>query len=319
MPRVGQGSIHLVRIAGIDVFLHWSWFVVAALEMVARSGHYSSFLWNGIEYFALFGIVLLHELGHSLACRQVGGTADRIMLWPLGGVAYVKPPQRPGATLWSIAAGPLVNIALVPILFAMGWMGRTLGWATTRPNAYLFLVWIIIINGILLCSNLLPIYPFDGGQILRSLLWFFMGRSRSLMVAAVLGVTAVLGMVGSACFLGYILWRHSWWLLLVAAFMLMSCWGGIKNALLLRRSEKLTRRSSVACPGCGESPMKGPLWKCSECGQGFDTFEANAVCPNCGAQYPNTMCVECQQMYPMNGWIAKAYCGVSVGDPTNPQ
>ena len=56
--------------------------------------------------------MLTHEFGHALACRSVGGTADNIMLWPLGGVAYVNPPQRPGATLWSIAAGPLVNVAL---------------------------------------------------------------------------------------------------------------------------------------------------------------------------------------------------------------
>ena len=68
---------------------------------------------NVLEYLALFGIVLLHEFGHALACRQVGGTADRIMLWPLGGVAYVNPPSRPGATLWSLAAGPLVNVAAI--------------------------------------------------------------------------------------------------------------------------------------------------------------------------------------------------------------
>ena len=49
---------------------------------------------------------MLHEFGHALACRQVGGQADLIVLWPLGGVAYVNPPPRPGALLWSIAAGP---------------------------------------------------------------------------------------------------------------------------------------------------------------------------------------------------------------------
>src|SRR3712207_8436443 len=48
--------------------------------------------------------------------RSVGGTAEHIMLWPLGGVAFVRPPERPGAQLWSIAAGPLVNVALIPIL-----------------------------------------------------------------------------------------------------------------------------------------------------------------------------------------------------------
>src|SRR5204862_5485748 len=80
-----------------------------------RAGRYSSLTWNILEYLALFLIVLLHEYGHALACRQVGGTANQIVLWPLGGVAYVNPPPRPGPTLWSIAAGPLVNLALLPI------------------------------------------------------------------------------------------------------------------------------------------------------------------------------------------------------------
>ena len=109
MTGLRQGSIHLFRFAGIDLFLHYSWFLVALIEINSRSKSYSSISWNILEYLALFLIVMMHEFGHALACRQVGGTANRIVLWPLGGVAYVNPPQRPGATLWSIAAGPLVN------------------------------------------------------------------------------------------------------------------------------------------------------------------------------------------------------------------
>ena len=82
-----QGAIRLFRLAGIDVFLHWSWFVVALFELQVRRSEYASPLFNVLEYLALFGIVTLHEFGHSLACRQVGGTAERIVLWPLGGVA----------------------------------------------------------------------------------------------------------------------------------------------------------------------------------------------------------------------------------------
>ena len=59
---------------------------------------------------------MMHEFGHALACRQVGGQANRIVLWPLGGIAFVSPPPRAGAMLWSIAAGPLVNLLLAPIL-----------------------------------------------------------------------------------------------------------------------------------------------------------------------------------------------------------
>src|SRR2546430_14926764 len=147
MPSVRQrqGSIHLFRAKEIDVFLHWSWFLMAAYEFSTRKGQYSSPLWNLLEYLALFVIVLLHEFGHALACRQVGGTSDQIMLWPLGGVAYVNPPPRPGATLWSIAAGPLVNVALLPVLFGIGTLSRSLGWAVTFPNFHALLraIWFI--------------------------------------------------------------------------------------------------------------------------------------------------------------------------------
>src|SRR5438874_7212938 len=133
MRTAPQGSIHLASVAGIDVFLHWSWFLVAAYEIANRTRNYSSLAWNAAEYLGLFLIVLLHEFGHALACRQVGGTADRIVLWPLGGVAYVSPPQRPGATLWSIAAGPLVNVALLPVLIFLSGVSGTLGGAAAMP------------------------------------------------------------------------------------------------------------------------------------------------------------------------------------------
>src|SRR5271157_5810685 len=191
MPNVRQGSIHLFRLAGVDLFLHWSWFVVAAIEIESRQGRYSSLVWNVVEYLSLFLIVLLHEFGHAMACRQVGGTANQIVLWPLGGVAYVSPPQRPGATLWSIAAGPLVNVALLPVLYGAVAMSRSMGWAETMPDAYMLVRAVFYIDVSLLVFNMLPIYPLDGGQILRSLLWFALGRGRSLMVATVLGMLGV--------------------------------------------------------------------------------------------------------------------------------
>src|SRR5437899_7726447 len=136
MPTGQQGSIRLFRFAGIDLFLHWSWFLVAAFEISGRSRQYSSVTWNVLEYLALFLIVMLHEFGHALACRQVGGRANQIVLWPLGGVAYVDPPPRPGATLWSIAAGPLVNVALLPVLIVLVRLSRSSGWALAAPDAY---------------------------------------------------------------------------------------------------------------------------------------------------------------------------------------
>jgi Zn-dependent protease len=138
MPTGRQGSIHLFRFSGIDVFLHWSWFLVAAYEIQTRKGSYSSVTWNVLEYLALFLIVLTHEFGHSLACRQVGGRADRIVLWPLGGVAYVDPPPRPGATLSNIAAGPLVNVVLIPVLGIALIASRSSGMMGSSRDLYAF-------------------------------------------------------------------------------------------------------------------------------------------------------------------------------------
>src|SRR5271157_741656 len=157
-----QGSIRLFSLLGIDVFLHWSWFLVALYEIYARLHIYSSFLWNGLEYVALFGLVLMHEFGHALACRQVGGRAEQIILWPLGGVAYVAPPQRPGAMLWSIAAGPLVNVVLAPPLVLLLLAGASLGWPEAMPDGFRFVQAICLTNLALLVFNLLPIYPLDG-------------------------------------------------------------------------------------------------------------------------------------------------------------
>ena len=101
-------------------------------------------------------------MGHALACRQVGGQANQIVLWPLGGVAYVAPPQRPGAMLWSIAAGPLVNVALAPILTILALLGHASDWAAAVPNAYRFLVVACIINYALLIFNILRTCIFSG-------------------------------------------------------------------------------------------------------------------------------------------------------------
>ena len=92
-----------------------------------------------LECLALFLIVLMHEFGHQLACRQVGGQTHDIMLWPLGGVAYVSPPQRPGAQLWSIAAGPLVNVALFPDFHRVWcfWRGPRIGETRCRMSTFL--------------------------------------------------------------------------------------------------------------------------------------------------------------------------------------
>lgn len=295
-----QGSIKLFRLAGIDVFLHWWWFLGAVYEINGSSRRYSSIAYNIAEYLALFLIVLIHEFGHALACRQVGGEANRIVLWPFGGVAYVDPPPRPGATLWSIAAGPLVNVVLAPLLGALWYAGMSLGWRHSQPDFYYLARNIFAIDVGLLVFNILPIYPLDGGQILRSLLWFVLGRARSLLVATIIGFIGVAGMIGLA------FWMRDIWYGAIAVYMLLNCWGGLQHALALLRMAKLPRRDGFACPRCRTAPPVGEKWTCGQCGQPFDTFQSGAVCPHCRTRYDITTCLDCGHAYPMTEWMTAA-------------
>jgi len=297
MPSFQNGSVRLFRFAGIELFLHWSWFLVAAYEINGRTTTYSSLTWNVLEYLSLFLIVMLHEFGHALACRQVGGNANRIVLWPLGGVAYVDPPPRPGATLWSIAAGPLVNVALVPLLTGLGFLSRNMGWSAAMPNAHALLRAVWFINLSLLIFNMLPIYPLDGGQILRSLLWFVLGRARSLMVTTFIGFAGVVGLIALA------VWIHSLWFGILSVFILMNCWQGLQQARALSRLAKLPRHMGFACPSCKTAPPLGSFWKCPQCAQSFDTFHTQAVCPQCATRFAVTACMDCGRANPINEWI----------------
>jgi Zn-dependent protease len=297
-----QGAIQLFRLAGVSVYLHWSWFIVAVIEIQERS-RYASLVWNAAEYLTLFAVVLLHEFGHSLACRQVGGTADQIVLWPLGGVAYVNPPQRPGATLWSIAAGPLVNVVLLCILAPVTLAVHLLGWARALPNLTPWLDYVTSINLVVLLFNLMPVYPLDGGQILRSLLWFVLGRARSLTVATVLGFPGGLALVGLVYWLG---WLSGPWTLVVALFLVLNCWRGFQHARVLLRLAKLPRHHGFACPACETAPPVGAFWVCGQCSMPFDTFATGAVCPRCGVQFAVTRCVDCGRSHPMDAWTNPA-------------
>lgn len=300
MMPTRQGSFRLFRLFGIDVFLHWSWFVIAVIRLQYHGLEYGSYFWYGLEYVSLFLIVLLHEFGHALACRSVGGRAEQIVLWPLGGVAYVAPPPRPGAVLWSIVAGPLVNVILAPVLTAVMLAGDSGNWMQTAPDFYFFIRAIWFANLALLIFNLLPVYPLDGGKILWALLWFVFGRARGLMIAAVIGGLAVLALVP------FVVGRGDPWLYVLAGFILLNCWKGWVEARALARFDKAPRRDGFACPVCHARPLLGAMWRCGKCGKSFDTFETHAACPHCGAQYDATACFDCGNLRPLSEWLVPA-------------
>lgn len=293
-----QGSFHLFRLAGVNLYLHWSWFLVAMFEISQRRGNYSSFAFNILEYLGLFAIVLMHEMGHALACRSVGGKADEIVLWPLGGVAYVAPPQRPGAMLWSIAAGPLVNVGLFFVLgFGLIVANGSIWVDPTAPDLVKFLGALFLTNGVLLAFNLLPIYPLDGGQIVRSLLWFVLGRANSLMV------TVIIGFIGLPLWFLFAWWQQSFWYAILGVFILVNCWRGLQHAKVLARAAKLPRRDGFQCPSCQAPPPIGAWWTCGRCGKSFDIFETQSICPHCGAQFAAVRCLDCGEDRPINEWL----------------
>ena len=226
------GSFHLFRLFGVDVFLHWTWIIVAVFMVQRKAEMYDHIFYPIANYLILFGIVLLHEFGHALACRSVGGRANHIILWPLGGIALVEPPQRPGPVLWSIAAGPLVNLVLVPILAVLYFVviGDTPGHAWTDLQSLVF--YVNATNLVLLVFNMLPVYPLDGGQILQAILWFFLKRSTSLRIAAGFGLLVVVLAAIPLVMTGDLM------LIVLALFIGMQAWQGLMLARQLAHIER---------------------------------------------------------------------------------
>ncbi len=305
--RIQGGSIRLFRVGGISVFMHWSWFFFAVLRLQSSGPddsfgltHYVSQVWYAVEYVAVFGIVLLHEFGHVLACRSVGGIANRIVLWPLGGIAFVDPPPRPGALLWSIAAGPLVNVLLLAPTIGFCYLCHAVGWQNSLPNFCLFATSIAWINGFLLLFNMLPVYPLDGGQILHAVLWFVMGRARSLLVATAIGL-----LTAAVLLILAIIGRSLTWGIMASLGILFSL-VGFRNARELIRVLDAPRRNETACPDCGAAPPLGKFWLCLSCLTRFDVFATNGNCPNCSTPLAAVLCPNCGRSRPYRDWHTDA-------------
>lgn len=309
--KTEKGAARIFRVFGIDVFVHSTWLLFAAYELSTRANAYSSQFWNVAEYLSVFVIVLLHEFGHALACRSVGGRAERIMLWPLGGIAYVAPPPRPGAHLWSIAAGPLVNVALLPITMLSAIYVETLFPHASR-DFYHFVDMVTFVNWVLLIFNMLPIYPLDGGQVLRSLLWYVVGPVRSLMAAA------FIGLIGAGAGMMWALSRQDVWLVIMAFLAASQSWNGFRVARAQQAVKRLPRHADATCPHCREAPPRGEYWGCP-CGTRFDAFARQAVCPGCGRTHDPTMCPFCRRSGPLAAWYpALPPEFISGGLPTEP-
>ena len=192
------------RVAGIDLFLHPS----ALLWLFIIGGGGGEIVGSLPFLVALFGSILLHELGHALMARRYGiGTRD-ITLSLIGGVARLhRMPRSAGPELLIALAGPAVNAAIAAVLALIVGLSVSLG----LPDR--FWIQVISLNLGLLLFNLLPVFPMDGGRILRALLSGWLGRTRATEVAATLGqfLAVVGGVLGLA--------SGQWTLAILAVFI----------------------------------------------------------------------------------------------------
>jgi Zn-dependent protease len=117
-------SIPVFRLFGIQVKLH-IFFIVVVIGLFLRELmllQYDNVWWLDkflLTVVVLFGSVLLHEFGHCFGARYMGGEAREILIWPLGGLAYVDVPHRWRALFVMVAAGPAVNV-LICVVCAVG-------------------------------------------------------------------------------------------------------------------------------------------------------------------------------------------------------
>ncbi|PHI18316.1 hypothetical protein CEQ90_18575 [Lewinellaceae bacterium SD302] len=214
-----KASLRVGRVFGVPLDLHWT-LILIPLWVLYDGYHASLGLqwarigWVGGVIILLFSFVLIHELGHALTARFFGKPTEKILLFPLGGGAYIREhPERLFGEIMVYFGGPLANILLallvIPFLFfdPERWL---LFQQYLQPQRNLItssewweelLCLGVMVNLVLAALNLLPAYPLDGGRILQALLRKPLGERKSTLVVTVLGVVASVGFIWA----GYLL------------------------------------------------------------------------------------------------------------------
>lgn len=225
------GSVPLFTAFGVRVRAH-NWLIIFILcELLLDWTKGFDLPSKLVSMGLLVGVILLHEYGHCLAARLVGGSAPDIMLWPLGGLAFPDTPQRPGARFLTAAGGPLMNVVICLLAACGVWLlaSHTLvplnpldsvlppmqmGWH--KPAFYCW--WLFVVSYLLLILNMLPIIPLDAGRMIQAILWRFVGHYRSMIAACVIGMcgAAMVGIVGMV--------RFDLFLILLGAGLFLMCY-----------------------------------------------------------------------------------------------
>ena len=194
-----ESKIRIGRIFGIEIGLHYSWFIIAFLIATSLADHFhhtnpewgSALIWGLALLTALlfFGALLVHELSHAIVAKRNQLPVHSITLFALGGVAQItKEAENARTEFWMGLIGPITS-SLIGLLFlalsvALGW--KPMG-PTNTPLLAMF-VWLGYINLILALFNLIPGFPLDGGRVLRAVIWWITGnRQKSTRIAARIG------------------------------------------------------------------------------------------------------------------------------------
>lgn len=222
-----NGSFRIGRFLGINIRVHILFLIWIGYRLFSAGQDWA----DSLMFMAmLFGIVLVHEYGHCLGARSVGGDAEDILLWPLGGLAFAHAPMRPWPQFVTVACGPLVNVIFCVVSAAI-LIATTGHWDAVPLNPLnpryarvftadwqIYLHLFYVINLYILCFNLLPIYPMDGGQLFFTIIWPFLGINRATMVAA------QVGLAGAVLFGIYGLQSGNFILVAIALFGAQTCW-----------------------------------------------------------------------------------------------
>ena len=168
------------RLFGIPLRVHVSWLIVFGLVSWSLAGGYFPAVLPDLpvwSYWAqamvaaamLFVSIILHELGHSLVARHHGVGIASITLFVFGGVSQMKEePRTPREEFQVAVVGPLVSLALAGVFGGLGLLGQR-GEGMTASTAVL--LYLGGINLLLAIFNMLPVFPLDGGRVLRAALW----------------------------------------------------------------------------------------------------------------------------------------------------
>lgn len=212
-------SLRIGRLFGIDVFLHFTFLLLLLFLGFVFWQTTQSFTaaMRGILFLlALFGCVVLHELGHALMARRYGIRTRDITLLPIGGVARLeRMPDKPMQEFWVALAGPAVNVVIAGALFL--WLAVTDGFMPVEQMSMTegpLLQQLMVVNVFLVAFNLLPAFPMDGGRVLRALLATALGRRRATSIAANIGQIM-------AIFFGIVGFLYNPFLIFIAIFVFL--------------------------------------------------------------------------------------------------